>query len=127
MRTVLITAALGLPLLSGCFAVAAGAAAGLVVSNEVMENSAYVSRVRRDVHEVWPIVKTTLSDASTELIEVDEQLRVASGLVTGSKVTIAVAAYDLGQTTVRVAAERYYMADGETAGDFMDRLLNELE
>jgi hypothetical protein len=114
------------PLCSSCFAVAAGAAAGLVVSKEVVDNNAYISRVNRDVISVWAIVKTTLSSASTELIDVDDNRRVASGLISGARVTVNVEAYDLEHTTLRVTAERYYVNDGEIAGDFMDRILAEL-
>ncbi len=127
MNKTTLAVLLALPLGTSCAALAAGTAAGIVISKEATDNHSYVSRVSADVHEVWATVKTTLSDASTSLIEVDEGLRTVKGKIDGADVQISVEAYDIDKTTIRVLAQRYYMNDGDTAEWVMDKLLTRLE
>ena len=70
MRTTMLALFLALPFVSSC--AVAGVAAGVVVSQEVLDNNTYVSHIERDVSFVWPEVKIYLSEASLDLIEVDE-------------------------------------------------------
>ncbi len=128
MRTTTILAVLlALPLGSSCAGLIAGTAAGIVLSKEATDNHSYVSRVPGDVHEVWATVKTTISDTSTTLVEVDEGLRSVKGTIDGATVVVSVEAFDIDRTQLRVHAERYYMNDGDTAAWVMDKLLTRLQ
>ena len=127
MRKTLFAILLALPFGTSCAALVAGTAAGIVISKEATDNHSYVSRVDADVHAVWALVKTTMSDTSTTLIEVDEGLRTAVGKIDGADVKVSVEAFDIDKTTVRVHALRYYMNDGDTAAWVMDKLMTRLE
>lgn len=118
-----------LPLLSGCFLVAAGAAgtAGYVVSQQV-SNHVHIAQVAFDVDEVWPSVKETmgfLQDPGSEA-SVQDFPRVVNGRVDGAKVRVEVEALDLGMTTIRVTAEKFMAKDNATAADVLNRLLARL-
>jgi len=119
-----------LPLLSGCFLVAAGAAgtAGYVVSQQV-SNHVHTAQVAFDVEQVWPSVKETMgflqepgSDAT-----VQDFPRVVNGRVDGAKVRVEVEALDLDMTTIRVTADKYMTKDNATARDVLDQLLRRLD
>jgi hypothetical protein len=72
-------------------------------------------------------VKTTLSGASLELIEVDEELRVARAKVDGATVTVSVEAYDIDKSILRVMARKFGMTDGEVARLMHDKIVRDLE
>ena len=126
-KTHLLCLLLALPAtLSGCAAVAGGVAA-VVVTQEMMDNNTYVTQLNQDVSKVWPTVKIFMADASLDLIETDEQARVAKATIDGSKVTVAVEAYDQDRSIVRVAAKRYGVNDGDSARLISERLVRRLE
>ena len=127
MRKLFLAVLLTLPTLPGCLAAAVGAGAGLIASQELMDNNAYVSRLNKDVRKVWPVVKTFMSDASLELIEVDEEVRLAKAKIDGASVTVSVEAYDLDKTIMRVSARKYGLNDGELARLIMERIHRRLE
>jgi hypothetical protein len=114
-------------LASGCAGVVAGGVAAVVVSQEMLDNNTYVSHVNQDVTQVWPTTKVFLAEQSLELIEADDQARRATADVDGAKVTIAVEAYDLDKSVVRVAAKRYGVNDGDLARIITERLTRRLE
>ena len=129
MRKAILLVFLSLPLVpltQGCLA-AVGVGAGLVLSQDLLDNNTYVTRLNSDVRNVWPTVKTTLSGASLELIEVDEELRVARAKVDGATVTVSVEAYDIDKSILRVMARKFGMTDGEVARLMHDKIVRDLE
>jgi len=122
MRNLILASLLAMPLFSGCAAAVIGVGAGIVASQELLDNDTYVSHLNQDVKHVWPVVKTYLSDASPDLIEVDEALRVAQARIDGSLVTVSVEAYDIDRCIMKVGARRYGVNDGEMAGLVVERL-----
>ncbi|HEX6886072.1 MAG TPA: hypothetical protein VF530_22040 [Planctomycetota bacterium] len=119
-----------LPLLSGCFLVAAGAAgtAGYVVSQQV-SNHVHTAQVSFDVDDVWPSVKETmgfLQEPGSEAT-VQDFPRVVNGRVDGAKVRVEVEALDLDMTTIRVTADKYMTKDNATAKEVLDQLLRRLD
>jgi hypothetical protein len=129
MQKTIILALLSLPLVpltQGCLA-AVGVGAGLVLSQDLLDNNTYVTRLNTDVRRVWPTVKTTLSGASLELIEVDEELRVARAKVDGANVTVSVEAFDIDKSILRVTARKFGMNDGELARLMHDKIVRDLE
>ena len=125
----LLLALAPLPLLSGCFLVAAGAAgtAGYVVSQQV-SNHVHTAQVAFDVEYVWPSVKETmgfLQEPGSEAT-VQDFPRVVNGRVDGAKVRVEVEAMDLDVSTIRVTAEKYLTKDNSTAADVLNQLLARL-
>ncbi|HTF91345.1 MAG TPA: hypothetical protein VK843_23230 [Planctomycetota bacterium] len=129
MRTALFATLLALPLFSGCAAVAVGAIGGLVLSKEVSDNNVFETRLNIDVSKVWPMVKKTLSDASLETIEIDENVRSAKAKIDGSTVTVWVEAYDLDKTVMRTRATKYggTINDPGRATALQERIITRLE
>jgi len=126
MRKCILLLALLSPLLSGCVAAALGIGAGLVISQEVLDNNSYVVQLNQDVEQVWLVTKRTLAETSTEIIEVDEDLRVAKGDWDGATITASVEAYDLDQSFLKVSATRYGVSNGELAALFKDKVVRNL-
>ncbi len=121
MRNTLLIALLALPL-SSC--IVAGAAAGVVLGSEMMDNRAYVSHVDRDAKVVWNTVKDYLAAESPELIEFDDQTRIAKAKLDDRNVTVAVEAYDLDKAVLTVTAKKFMSTvnDGDFAKIQMERL-----
>lgn len=127
MRNVLISALILTPLFSSCVAAALGIGAGVIISQEMLDNESYVVRLHEDVDRVWSVTKQTLSNTSTELIEVLEEMRTVKANVDGAKVTASVEAYDIDVTLLRVSATRYGVANGELAELMTRKILRQLE
>ena len=115
--------------LTGCAAVALGAVGGLVISNEMNESNIYETRLDLDVSKVWPTVKTTLSDASMQTIEIDEGVRMAKAKIDNATVTVWCEAYDLDKTVMRTRASKFAgtINDGEMAKLIQERIVLRLE
>lgn len=120
MRTTMIASLLALPLVSSCAVVGLGA--GVVVSQELLDNNTYVSHIERDISFVWPEVKIYLSEASLDLIEVDESTRTAKARIDGADVRASVEAWDMDRTIIRMEAKRFGVNDGEMARTIMERI-----
>jgi hypothetical protein len=130
MRTAIFTALLAIPLLAACVAaVAAGAVGGYVISNDVVGSNVYETRLNLNINKVWPIVKTTLSDASLETIEIDESMRQAKAKIDGATVTVLCEAYDLEKTIMRTRATKYAgtLNDGEMARLMQEKIIRRLK
>ena len=125
MSTRLIPLILCCALAPSCAAVA-GVAGGIILGQEVLENDVIQITVAKPVDATWNEVKSFMSDRSTDLIDVDESIRVAEGRMNGAKVTIGVLAYDTRSTHIRVAAKSYGLNDTEatelTVSQLHDRL-----
>jgi len=122
MRTTMLASLLALPLVSSCAAALIGAGAGLVASQELLDNNTYVSHIERDISYVWPEVKIYLSEASLDLIDVDEPKRTVEARIDGADVLASVEAWDMDRTIVRVEARKFGVNDGELARTIMERI-----
>lgn len=118
------------PLLTGCV-LAAGAAAGYVVSQKVLPNNVHMAQVALDVEEVWPSVKETVSFYQEPGSEpsVQEFPRRIEAKIDGANVTVEVEAIDVDRSTVRVSAEKYLGMgkDNATASKVMSGILDRLD
>ncbi|MEM9382329.1 MAG: hypothetical protein AAGB93_20420 [Planctomycetota bacterium] len=126
LRTALTLAAV-LPcvtLTSSC-AVTAAAGAAVVINDEFVDNSQSVL-VHYDVDYVWYATKSTLSHMTTDLLDIDSDLRTIKTFVDGAEVTVQVQTYDVGQTQIRVAAKRYLVYSDEVAASVRDGIVRDL-
>lgn len=122
--------ALSLPTVVGGCAAAAVVGVGLgavVVSQELTDSNVYVTHLSMNVKDVWPTAKIFLADQSLELIETDEQARIAKARIDGANVTVAVEAYDVDRTLMRVSAKRYGVNDGDMARIITERITRRLD
>lgn len=121
MRNALLIALLALPL-SSC--IVAAAAGGVVLAGEMTDNRSYVAHVDKDAKVVWPAVKNFLSSESAELIEFDDQTRIAKAKLDGANVVVTVEAYDVDRSVLSVSAKKFMSTvnDGELAKVVMERL-----
>jgi hypothetical protein len=128
MRKIFVLALFLLPSVAGCAAVAAGVGAGIIISQN-QDNNTYETRLNYDVKKVWPIVKQTLSDASLETIDIDEDVRLAKAKIDGASVTVSCEAFDLDKTVMKVSARKYggTLNDGEMAYLMQEKILRRLE
>jgi hypothetical protein len=111
------------PLTTGCF-YAAAAGAGFIVSQQVLPGKVQETRVQVDVDRAWPKVQETLAihqSPGTEM-QVNEAPRRIMADVNGATVVVEVEAFDLGVTTLRVSAEKYYTRDLATAQEVMNSI-----
>ncbi len=129
MRTAVFATLLAIPLLTGCFAMAAGAVGGLVLSSEVSGSNIYETRLNLDVSKVWPVVKTTLSDTSMETIEINDEIRMAKAKIEGASVTVSCEAYDLDKTVMKTRASKFAgtINDADMAKMIQERIILRLE
>ena len=63
---------------------------------------------------------------TTDLLDVDSDLRTITTYVDGAEVTVQVQTYDVGQTQIRVAAKRYLVYSDEVAASVRDGLVRDL-
>jgi hypothetical protein len=126
MKQLILSCLALLPLVSGCAAVI-GVGAGLIISQEMLDNNTFVTHLNSPVSKVWPTCKSTLSESSLGLVDFDDQLRVARAKVDGATVTVACEAYDNDKTIMRVMARRYGLNAGETAQTVQDKILQALQ
>ncbi len=121
LRTCITIACLtALPFTAGCLA--AGVVGGVVLSQELLDNNTYVSHLNLDTRDAWPTVKTCLADWSLEVIEVDDNARIAKAEIDGSKIVVAVEAYDLNKSVMKVSARKFGVSNGEMAQLITERL-----
>lgn len=126
MRNILFLSLLCVPLV-GCAVAAAGA--GVVAASQLGNNNVYVSRVNRDAKQTWNVTKKFLSEQSKELIEWDDQTRIAKAKIDDSLVTVQVEAWDVDQCQLTVTAKQFFATvnDGEMAKVITERLVRRLE
>lgn len=131
MRTTNLAAALVLatflvPASSSCVAVAA-LGAGVLVSQQVLNDDVYVGQLTTDASRTWAQTKTTLSRLSLEPIDANNELRRAVADVDGATVTVVVEVYDLNRSQIRVSAKRFAFAASETARVVFERITQDLD
>lgn len=125
MRLPLLLALLAAPL-AGCGALL-GVGAGIVISQEAIDNDTFVAHIDRDADIVWATAKSSLSHQSTELMKVDEDLRRVEGVIDNADVTVSVEVYDLNRSILRVSATKYGVSNGEIAEMALNKILDELQ
>ena len=128
VRVLPLLLSLGALPLSGCLLVA-GAGVGYVVSQQVLPNDVHVSEIADDVDTVWKSVRQSMQilvDPGHEL-DINNMPRSIVCRVDGSAVSVAVEAYDIDRTTVRVQAQKYLASDNKTAAEVMDTILRHLQ
>lgn len=125
MRSAL-SLALILSLAPACAPLVIGGGA-VLLSQEAIEDSTYVLQVKTGVELSWASSKATLSHLSLKPIDTDDEARKAVADIDSSKVTVAVEAYDLEQSVIRVSAKKFGIRDGATASMVKDRILSDLE
>ncbi|QDV07588.1 hypothetical protein Poly30_31140 [Planctomycetes bacterium Poly30] len=119
--------ALGLGLaghLGGCAPMAVVGTA-ILVNDEFVDNAQTVI-VPHDVDVVWTGAKSTLSHMTSDLLDVDNDLRAIKTYVDGAEVIVQVETYDVGQTRIRVAAKRYLVYSDEVAINVRNRIDRDL-
>jgi hypothetical protein len=126
MRKLILSALLLVPFSASCAALL-GVGAGVLITQEMLDNQTYVARLELGSHKLWPSVKTTLSHMSMKPIDVDDDLKVATADIDQAKVTVGVETYDLNQSILRVSAKKYGVANGELAKMVLDKILVDLE
>jgi hypothetical protein len=130
MRKLLVLvplAAVSLLPLQGCLVAAAGV--GIVASEQMLDNNVYASHIDMDAKRVWEISKKFLADESSELIEWDDNARVAKAKIDGSRVTVSVEAWDTDKCVLHVGAKQMLATinDGEMARVVSERLIRRIE
>lgn len=118
-------------LLAACAAAVAGVGAGFIISRDVLPNETVTAQVQLDVENVWPSVKETLgimNDLEAGDVAVSEYPRTAEGRVDGSEIHVAVEAYDLERTVIKVQAQnRLGTSDVKTAEKVLTKILDRLK
>ncbi len=127
MSKTLLSLVLIAPLFTGCAAAALGVGAGVLISQEMMDNNIYVGQLNSDVNKVWSSAKATLSHSSLKPIDVDNEVRTATAEVDGAKVTINVETYDLNRSLLKVTAKKYGVNNGEIAEMMFNKIVGDLE
>jgi hypothetical protein len=94
----------------------------------MMDNRTHRSHLNQDARVVWNTVKDFLAKESPELIEFDDQTRIASAKLDGRVVRVEVQAFDVDQSTMTVSAKNYMATvnDGEFAEIISERLIRRL-
>ncbi len=127
MSKTLLSLVLIAPLFQSCAAAALGVGAGVLISQEMMDNNIYVGHLNADVNKVWSTTKTTLSHSSLKPIDVDNEVRTANAEIDGAKVTVHVETYDLNRSLLKVSAKKYGVNNGEIAELTFQKIVAALE
>lgn len=99
--------------------------AAIIVNDEFAQNAQTVI-VPFDVDTVWAKAKSTLSHMTSDLLDVDNDLRAVKTYVDSAEVIVQVETYDVGQTRIRVAAKRYLIYSDDVATNVRDRIDRDL-
>ncbi len=127
MSKTLLSLVLLAPLFHSCAAAALGVGAGVLISQEMMDNNIFVGQLNSDVNKVWSSTKTTLSHSSLKPIDVDNDVRTATAEIDGAKVTVTVETYDLNRSMLKVTAKKYGVNNGEIAQMTFNKIVADLE
>ena len=112
-------------LLPACAPVAVAGTA--IVVNEEFVDMAQTTTVPYDVEYVWASAKSSLSHMTSDLLDIDSDLRTIQTYVDGAQVLVQVETYDVGQTRIRVAAKRYLVYSDEVASSVRDGIVRDLD
>ena len=120
--------------LSGILALAAALAAcapvavvgAAIVVNDEFADNAQVAIVKDDVAYVWASVKSTMTHMTTDLLEVNEDLKAVRTWVDNAQVTVQVERYAVGETRIRTAAKKLRIYNDEVARMVQERIVADL-
>lgn len=119
--------ALGALALLGAAACAPVAVVGAaIVVNDEFADNAQVAIVEGDPEFVWACVKSTMTHMTTDLIDVDEDLKAVQTYVDGALATVQVQRYDVDKTRVRTAARKYMIYNDDVARMIQERIMSDL-
>lgn len=113
-------------ILPGCGALL-GVGAGVAISQDVLDSNVYVAQIQEDTEIVWAVAKSSLGQQADTPIKVDDDLRVATGVVHGHDITLSVETRDMNACRMKVSASQYGIENGEMAEMVMNRILKEFE
>ena len=99
--------------------------AAIVINDEFVDN-AQTAVVPYSLDYTWACAKDTMSHMTSDLIEVDEDLRTIQTYVDSALVTVQVETYDAKQTRIRVAAKRYLVYSDEIATSVRESLTRDI-
>jgi len=99
--------------------------AAIVVNDEFADN-AQVAIVKDDVAYVWASVKSTMTHMTTDLLEVNEDLKAVRTWVENAQVTVQVERYAVGETRIRTAAKKLMIYNDEVARMVQERIVADL-
>ena len=123
MRTTLLTALFVLPLISSGCAAVLGVGAGVIISQDMLDNNTFVARIDEDVQVAWAVSKASLGGQAELPIRVNDSERGAIARIDGADVTISVEAYDQDTCQLIVSARKYGVSNGEIAQLVFNRIL----
>jgi hypothetical protein len=112
--------------LSGCAAVL-GVGAGVVISQDLMDNNTFVAQIAEDLDVAWATTKVSLGQQTEVPMQIDDGRRVAVAEIDDARVTVSVEAYDMGRCRLLVSARKYGVSNGEIAELVFNRLLENFE
>jgi len=124
-RAVPLALALTLAAGFGACAPIAVVGAAIVVNEEFTDNAQEVV-LKQDVSYVWASVKSSMTHMTSDLLEVDEDLKAVRTYVDGAQVTVHVQRYDVGETRIRTAARKLLVYNDEVARMVQERLITDL-
>lgn len=124
MKTSLFLALLLLPLAGGCSS--SGNSSGGAAMQGSIFDGVYVTHLQQDVKKVWPVAKTVISDASLQLVEIDETIKMVKGEIDGATVTVNVEPYDVDKSTLSVRARKYGLYDNSLSEIISERIVRRL-
>ena len=105
---------------------AAVVVSGLIINDELRDNSIQVT-IPEDPDTTWASVKSTLGHMTEELLEDDDDTRVARTMIDGATVTVGVERYQVGETRIYVNAQKYMLNNSEIADIVQRRIIDDLQ
>ncbi len=111
---------LALPTLAGCLAAAVGVAT-IVVAEEHIDNATHII-VPRTVEMSWATAKSTLSEMSTEPLEVDDSLRALIADYDNSQVVVEVKRRSMQSAELIVSARKYGFHNSDIVNVVVSRI-----
>ena len=110
---------------AGACAPVAVVGTAILVNDEFVQNAQTVI-VPYEVDFVWKSARSTLSHMTSDLLDVDNDVRAIKTYVDSAEVIVQVETYDVGQTRILVAAKRYLVYSDEVAINVRNRIDRDL-
>lgn len=97
----------------------------IVVNEEFVDNSVSTT-VPYNVDYVWAFAQSTMTHMTSDLLDIDPDLRTIKTFVDGAEVLVQIETFDVGETRIRVAAKRFLVFSDEVAGNVRDGIVRDL-
>ena len=101
--------------------------AGVVISQDLMDNNTFVAQLSEDVDVAWATTKVSLGKQTDLPLTLDEDRRTAVAMIDDARVTVSIEAYDVDRCRLLVSARKYGVTNGEIADLVFNRLLENFE